>query len=167
MSTAGARAEEPTEYEAAPLWRRFSAFAVDYALVILIVAIPFVLVSGNQALFLLLVTLNFATALSYRLFGDGIFQGAALGKRLFGIYVVDAKTRQPCSKKQALLRMIYQWVPVFAVVDGIVLICDGLQRWGDRIAGTYVLLRHPKPPPLPKQLRPVDFAAIRASLKKP
>lgn len=167
MSTAGTKAGEPTEYEAAPLWRRFAAYTVDSALVILIVVTPFVLFSGHEALLAVMVLLNTVTALIYRLFADGIFAGAALGKRLFGIYVVDAKTRQPCSPKQALLRMCYQWIHIFAFVDGIVLICDGLQRWGDRTAGTYVLLRHPKSPPAPKELRPVDFAAIRASLKKP
>jgi uncharacterized RDD family membrane protein YckC len=167
VSTAGTKAEEPTEYEAAPLWRRFAAYTVDSALVIVIACAPLAFGSGESLLFFALFALTFFTALTYRLFADGIFHGAALGKRLFGIYVVDAKTRQPCSPKQALLRMCYQWIHVFAFIDGIVLLCDGLQRWGDRTARTYVLLRHPKTPPAPKELRPVDFAAIRASLKKP
>lgn len=167
MSTARRNAPEPTEYEAAPLWRRFAAQAVDFTLVGLIATAPAALVAENSPLSTTVFLASLLLAMIYRLFGDGIFRGAALGKRLFGIYVVDAKTRQPCSPKQALLRMCYQWVVPFAIVDGVVLLCDGLQRWGDRTAGTYVLLRHSRTPPAPTVLRPVDFAAIRESLKKP
>jgi uncharacterized RDD family membrane protein YckC len=167
LSTASVSAGEPTEYEAAPLGRRFGAYIVDSALVLVVALAPMAVIPESEPLLFLLFVPSVILALTYRFFADGIFHGAALGKRLFDIYVVDAKTRQPCSPKQALLRMCYQWIHVFALIDGIVLLCDGLQRWGDRTAGTYVLLRHPKTPPVPKELRPVDFAAIRASLKKP
>jgi uncharacterized RDD family membrane protein YckC len=59
-------------------------------------------------------------------------------------------------------------IPFFYLIELIILYSDGRQRFGDRMAGTYVLRRNPKvaPAPSPVPLRPVDFAAIRNSIQR-
>jgi hypothetical protein len=59
--------------------------------------------------------------------------------------------------------------PLIYLIEVIFLACDGRQRWGDRVAHTYVLRRHPQPPPL-SNLRPLNLSGLGDTLsqiKKP
>src|SRR5262245_10089515 len=120
---------------------------------------------GSTAEAILLV-LSLLLALAYRLVADGVFGGAALGKRIVGIYVVDAAAHRPCSLGQAAIRMGFLVIPIVYFIELVVLACDGQQRWGDRVARTYVLRRHPKPAPVGPAPRPLNLAGLSETLKK-
>lgn len=108
------------------------------------------------------------SSFGYRLFGDGLFHGAALGKRLFRIRVVDAATRQPCSVGQSAIRMgvlFLPFVPIVPIIELIFLAVERQQRWGDQLARTYVLRSCPEwAPEVARPLRPMDFDRLRETL---
>jgi uncharacterized RDD family membrane protein YckC len=121
----------------------------------------------NSALESFLLISSLFLGLAYRLIADGVFGGAALGKRLLGIYVVDAATRRPCSIGQAAIRMGILVIPFACLIEPVVLACDSQQRWGDRVARTYVLRRHPKKSPVTATpSRPLNLAGLSETLKK-
>jgi len=67
---------------------------------------------------------------------DIIFCGRSLGKRIFGLYVVDKKTLEPISKSRRFVRTIFffliNWVEI------ILLLATG-ETLGDRVAAAQVL----------------------------
>lgn len=65
------------------------------------------------------------------------FGGWSPGKRLFGIRVVDATTREPISPSKSMLRNLILMIPYVGVIGGLVTMMKG-QRWGDRWANTMV-----------------------------
>src|SRR5438067_1448040 len=97
--------QPPTEFESATPFQRIVAQCIDTFLILVLVAIPASFASPHSTLETLIGLCSVVIGLAYRLLGDGLFGGAALGKRLLGIYVVDAATRKPCSIGQAALRM--------------------------------------------------------------
>jgi uncharacterized RDD family membrane protein YckC len=170
--------QEPTEYERASFAQRFFARFID---VWLVGAVLMAVSSGDERLFqapfrdaewnwafrefltLGILLLSFA----YYLFADGLFSGQGLGKALMGIRVVDMRSRQPCTVGQAGLRMVIQLIPLIAVIETVVLAIDGVQRYGDRIAQTYVVRVHPKPEPVAMQpAPPLDIARLKQTMEK-
>ena len=67
---------------------------------------------------------------------DVVFCGRSLGKRIFGLYVVDKKTLEPISKSRRFVRTIFffliNWVEI------ILLLATG-ETLGDRVAAAQVL----------------------------
>lgn len=67
---------------------------------------------------------------------DIVFCGRSLGKRIFGLYVVDKKTLEPISKSRRFVRTIFffliNWVEI------ILLLATG-ETLGDRVAAAQVL----------------------------
>lgn len=157
--------EPPTELESASFVQRFIAQAIDTFFISALLSIPS-LAPAHSTLQTILIFSSLLLALAYRLVGDGMFGGAALGKRLLGIYVVDAATRQPCSPGQAAIRMGVLVIPLAYLIEPVVLACDGQQRWGDRVAKTYVFRRHPKPAPEAPASRPLNLAGLRETMQK-
>jgi uncharacterized RDD family membrane protein YckC len=159
--------EVPSEYESASVLQRFLAQAIDFAVIVILFCIPAVFESMNDTIALFIGIVLVLIALTYRILGDGIFGGAGLGKRIAGIYVIDAATRNPCSLSQAAVRMSPWFVPFGCIIEPILLVCDGQQRWGDRMAKTYVLRRKPKRDPTDnsRPLRPINFEQLRHTLE--
>jgi uncharacterized RDD family membrane protein YckC len=155
---------EPADFELASIRQRFVAQAVDIVIALAFAELCTRLFQGASFQWPIVI-LAWLPGLLYRLLGDGLFGGAALGKRLMGIQVVDTASRAPCSLGQSAIRMSVVLFPLIYVVEVILLACDGRQRWGDRVAHTYVLRRHVQPPPLSK-LRPVDLSGLGETLGK-
>jgi uncharacterized RDD family membrane protein YckC len=152
----------PTEYESASVLQRVIAQCIDAAVTVAIIAIPLAVAPSSD-----LGILFALSGLVYRFLGDGIFKGAALGKRAVGIYVADDSTKMPCSLSQAAIRTIIICLPFVFLIEVVVLVCDGQRRWGDHAAHTYVLRRKPKSPPGEgRNLRPLKLQALRESLQR-
>jgi uncharacterized RDD family membrane protein YckC len=65
------------------------------------------------------------------------FGGWSPGKRLFGVRVVDATTREPIPPIKSVQRNLVLMIPYVGVIGGLVTMMRG-QRWGDRWANTMV-----------------------------
>ena len=50
---------------------------------------------------------------------DVIFKGRSIGKRIFGLYVLDKNTNEPASIKQRIIRNLFFFI---YPVDGIILL---------------------------------------------
>jgi uncharacterized RDD family membrane protein YckC len=156
--------EQPTEYECASVGQRVFARLTDLALIVgLLVGAAFVPAINREPMFLPVLLI---LALIYYLFCDGLFSGQGVGKRLFGIRVVDARTRKPCSVGQAGLRVVVQFIPFMPIIETVYLAIECVQRYGDKVANTYVLRIHPKPRPV-ENLRPIDYSRFGQTLQKP
>jgi uncharacterized RDD family membrane protein YckC len=159
-------AKEPTEYESASVLQRVSAHCIDWFVVTLFVGVFASIIPPRGVLSVVLGLLLFGLALGYRILGDGFFQGAALGKRLSRIRVVDAATRQPCSIGQSAIRCGVFLIPFVPLIELVFLFIEGRQRWGDQLAKTYVLRRDPLvPQEVSRPLRPIDYTRIRDTIR--
>lgn len=103
---------------------------------IVTVAIP--LTSWNKLFAIPTIAFSVLFAVVYTLFRDG-YQGGGIGKRIMHLRVIDGKTGEFASYKQALQR---HWnflsnIIVFDVLYG--LFSKGDQSIGDHIAGTLVV----------------------------
>jgi uncharacterized RDD family membrane protein YckC len=147
------------------MYRRVLAQCVDIAATALIARLIISIPVPSGIPEAILAILAVAGALGYRLLGDAMFAGSGFGKTLFRIRVVDAATRKPCSFGQSAIRMGIFHIPFAPFIEFDLLYSHG-ERWGDRLAKTYVLLCNPPPPPIPVPMRPSDFAAIRESLQR-
>lgn len=65
---------------------------------------------------------------------DIIFKGRSVGKRLFGLCVVDCRTNLQASSSQRITRNLFFFL---CFADGIILLVTG-QSIGDRVANTAV-----------------------------
>lgn len=72
---------------------------------------------------------------------DSLFHGAAPGKRLMGLRVVNmADEAKPITYGQGVLRWLSQLIPIYSLFDAFAPLRDPLQRrYGDRWAGTRVI----------------------------
>ena len=68
-------------------------------------------------------------------FRDVIFKGRSIGKRIFGLYVLDKNTNEPASIKQRIIRNLFFFI---YPVDGIILIVTK-ESIGDRAVNTTVV----------------------------
>lgn len=75
--------------------------------------------------------------LFYYLFSDGFTGGQSYAKRMFGMHVIDAKTRTPCSFGQSFLRNLL--LLLLGPIDAIFIFGERRQRLGDMVAGTVVI----------------------------
>jgi uncharacterized RDD family membrane protein YckC len=159
--------ERPTSYEFASALARIAAQGIDFvAATVGFLVVTSILPAQSGAGFVVML-IALALALIYRLLGDAIFGGAALGKRICGIRVVDAATRRPCSLGQCAIRAGILLLPLVPLVEIILLVIDGEERWGDRSAHTYVLRLHPRPAPEAKPLRPTHLDGLKDMLARP
>ena len=68
-------------------------------------------------------------------FRDVILKGRSIGKRIFGLYVLDKNTNEPASIKQRIIRNLFFFI---YPVDGIVLIVTK-ESIGDKAVNTIVV----------------------------
>src|SRR2546430_876620 len=115
---------KPTEYECASMFQRIAAQCIDLFVALFIVGLFASVGPSGGVLRGVLSLASLALALGYRLLGDGLFHGAALGKRLFRIRVVDAATRQPCSLGQSAIRIGVLLIPFVLFIELILLAID-------------------------------------------
>ena len=86
---------------------------------------------GYILIFMLLVFLYPLTFV----FRDVIFKGRSIGKRIFGLYVLDKNTNEPASIKQRIIRNLFFFI---YPVDGIILIVTK-ESIGDKAVNTTVV----------------------------
>ena len=86
---------------------------------------------GYILIFMLLVFLYPVTFV----FRDVIFKGRSIGKRIFGLYVLDKNTNEPASIKQRIIRNLFFFI---CPVDGIILIVTK-ESIGDKAVNTTVV----------------------------
>ena len=73
--------------------------------------------------------------------------GRSPGKRLFGIQVVDAVSREPIGVRQSLKRNLIFMLPYIGAIGGVLTLMKG-RRWGEGWAKTEVVwLKHKTRPP--------------------
>ena len=82
-------------------------------------------------IFLLLILL-FPTSFVLR---DVIFCGRSIGRRIFGLYIIDKKTDAPATVKQRIARNLFFFIYPF---DGLLLLLTK-ETIGDRVADTFVV----------------------------
>lgn len=68
-------------------------------------------------------------------FRDVIFKGRSIGKRIFGLYIIDKSTNQPALMKQRIIRNLFFFI---YPVDGIILLATK-ESIGDRLVNTAVI----------------------------
>ena len=68
-------------------------------------------------------------------FRDVIFKGRSIGKRIFGLYILDKNTNEPASIKQRIIRNLFFFI---YPVDGIILIANK-ESIGDKTSNTVVV----------------------------
>ena len=68
-------------------------------------------------------------------FRDVIFKGRSIGKRIFGLYVLDKNTNEPASIKQRIIRNLFFFI---YPIDGIILIATK-ESIGDKAVNTIVV----------------------------
>ena len=86
---------------------------------------------GYILIFMLLVFLYPVTFV----FRDVILKGRSIGKRIFGLYVLDKNTNEPVSIKQRIIRNLFFFIYPF---DGIILIVTK-ESIGDKAVNTTVV----------------------------
>ena len=124
--------------------KRIFAFFIDWNILYLpalLIAFPLSYVATNSELVLLTIFVMLILILgTYALIAarDIIFGGRSLGKRIFGLYVVDKKTLEPISAGRRFVRNIFfcliNWLEI------ILLLATG-ETLGDRVASAAVLSR--------------------------
>ena len=86
---------------------------------------------GYILIFMLLVFLYPVTFV----FRDVIFKSRSIGKRIFGLYVLDKNTNEPASIKQRIIRNLFFFI---YPIDGIILIATK-ESIGDKAVNTIVV----------------------------
>lgn len=69
------------------------------------------------------------------MFSDVIFKGRSVGKRIFGLYVLDKNTSEPLLLNKKIIRNIFFFI---YPIDGIILIATK-ESIGDKIVNTVVV----------------------------
>lgn len=83
---------------------------------------------------LLLMLLEFLGLVAFVL-RDVIFKGRSIGKRIFGLYVLDKNTNEAATVKQRIIRNLFFFI---YPIDGIVLIATK-ESLGDRVVNAVVI----------------------------
>lgn len=68
-------------------------------------------------------------------FRDVIFAGRSIGKRIFGLHIIDKRTNEPVSVGKRIIRNLFFFI---YPVDGIILLATK-ESIGDKIAKTIVV----------------------------
>lgn len=135
--------------EFATLAQRLVAHFIDvcitFALILVFLIVAAMVESASTLLASGVKYLGVAAGVSYRLLGDGLMGGQAVGKRRMGIRVVDASTGRSCAVWQSVVRAVPLFVPFGNLMDVFYLLLNQRQRLGDRGASTYVVLGSPAP----------------------
>ena len=89
-------------------------------------------------------SLGFIIGLVYSLTKDALpfLNGKSLGKTLIGIRVVTEKDQLPITGNfsASMVRAVSLMIPFFNIVDALMVFSTGRQRFGDKWAGTVVVM---------------------------
>jgi uncharacterized RDD family membrane protein YckC len=141
------------DYPLAGPFRRFAAYLVDLALVVVLVFAAF-----TTSMFLALgagaglgpaLVAYFLISWGYGAFSEGVFSGQTVGKRALGVRVVSERG-VPITAAQAVLRNLVGavdgMVPFFFLVGlSSMFLTRKFQRLGDLAAGTMVIIEERRP----------------------
>lgn len=155
----------PTEYETASVVQRVIAHAIDSGMVAGAIVLMGKTLDLESVFGLLLFLVGLAVALAYRIFGDSYFEGHALGKRLVGIRVYGVRHRRPCTHMQSAMRNCILFIPFMPLIELVFLCIDGQERWGDRLAQTYVMRDHALQAPTHAPDRPLRLEGLEETLR--
>jgi uncharacterized RDD family membrane protein YckC len=131
----------------AGLARRMSAFIIDAMMLSVLIVIvnqlaPLFSMFNFKIAFGLIILLDFVIGLAYWLVSEWIWNGRTVGKKLFGLRVVDANGLK-LMPQQIAVRNLFRTVdilPVFYAVGSLCCFCDRrARRLGDIAAGTIVI----------------------------
>ena len=125
-----------SEEDLASPWVRLIANIIDYVIALLGVILAIQPYPGS-----LQVLLGFLFYVLYYLLGDALPNGMSLGKRVFGIQVVDDHSLRPCSLKQSFKRNLLLAIPILGWLDAASIFNPLNRRLGDRWANTLVVKR--------------------------
>lgn len=128
---------------------RIGAQIVDTIVILFLLYIPVVLVGGFGGLILenggalssIGLLVGVSVSFIYWFLIEGFWDGYTVGKRIFGIKVVEEDGSE-CSLSSALVRNLLEFIDgMFYYIVGLIAIAisDKRQRIGDRIAGTVVV----------------------------
>ena len=136
----------------AGLARRMSAFIIDILMISAVISIvnqflPLFSMFNFKVAFGLTILFNFLLGMSYWLISEWIWNGRTVGKKLFGLQVVDANGLK-LMPQQIAVRNLFRAVdilPVLYAVGSLCCFCDRrVRRLGDIAAGT-IVIREIKP----------------------
>jgi uncharacterized RDD family membrane protein YckC len=150
---------EPSAFVPAPIGRRLCAALIDLG----IAGAPFAFIPWSDLQWeygilhfnvqlahlspLHLLVVSWATF--YSLTKDGWSGGGSIGKKAFGLRVVDLQTKQQCTVGASAIRaLILSSLPFFEVI--FLLSSANHRRLGDRAAGTVVVRDAAHPTTLPE-----------------
>jgi uncharacterized RDD family membrane protein YckC len=153
-----------TTVEAADIGRRLGAKAIDVALIygVFLILWPMIMrmvsgsVSDGASVDRTFADLDVSLAVGQMVFGLAYFagleawKGQTLGKMLLSLVVADARTGALPTVAQAVKRnalLSVSWILLLLEGTFLLFASDG-ERWGDRWAGTRVLLVEPNAVPL-------------------
>lgn len=88
----------------------------------------------NMSYILIFMLLVFLCPVTF-VFRDVIFKGRSIGKRIFGLHILNKTTNEPASIKQRIIRNLFFFV---YPVDGIILIATK-ESIGDKVVNTVVI----------------------------
>ena len=144
----------PPAFEFASLWQRLAAHFIDVVIMIAILLVFMFLGAGvssfSSDLDRVIPRVGLAAMVGYRLLGDALMGGRAIGKRRMRIRVVDAASRNACAFWQGALRNVLLFIPFLNLLHLHILLEAKQERLGDRLARTYVV-RDELSAPLPQK----------------
>jgi len=135
----------PLVLEPAGLGSRALAFLIDLGLALAIltaISMPASILLPDMIGLPVVMTASLVVPIAYHVVGDIRWGGRTLGKRLFGLRVVDARGL-PLSPRQSLIRNVARALDALPLAYGVgafAVVLDPLgRRLGDHVAGTLVV----------------------------
>lgn len=150
---------------------RALAFAVDFFAIALVasavsILTRFLAVVSEDVAGAVLVLVHFALSIGYGIVCEASLGGRTLGKRLFGLRVLDAAGLR-LSLRQVVLRNLLRFVdalPAFYLLGAVsALVTRRAQRVGDLVAGTVVVRTREALPPDLDQVAPGRHNSLRSA----
>ncbi|MFB6162071.1 MAG: RDD family protein [Halococcoides sp.] len=141
---------EPDRDDTDVIGARIGAQLIDSIIMVAIIFVPMIVLGALGGLLSakaggLLSTLGLIVgivgSLGYRFLIEGLWEGYTVGKRIFGIKVVEEDGSE-CSLGSAIIRNVFEFIDgLFYYLVGFIAIAisDKRQRVGDRIGGTVVV----------------------------
>lgn len=134
-----------TNNDLAELSDRLIAQIIDSLVAIAAIFISFLLsiffLNRSNLISTIIILSGLLLAVFYILFADGFKGGQSYGKRLMNIYVIDAKSKRPCTFIQSFGRNFS--LAFLGIIDWIFIFSEKRQRFGDLLANTIVIRKKP------------------------
>jgi len=130
--------QSPLTFALADPFQRLAAAFIDGLLIGAIHWVCFIVLGWSGG------GLGIVIGIGYSLTKDALpfLNGKSLGKTLIGIRVVTEKENLPITGNYAVsaIRVVPLMIPVFNIIDALMVFSTGRQRFGDKWAGTVVIM---------------------------